>query len=98
MAEQTTASSKYRVLRQVAVTDEKYDKAWVVVGSEIEARSQQEAIKAAVEKLGDTTGAVYVAVPERSWMPAMVRPKVVTTFAFEDPEVAPVAPADPVTP
>lgn len=92
MAEQTV--SRYRVLRQVATPDEKYPTAWVVVAKEIPARSQQEALKAAVTVLGDTAAAVYIAIPERSWVPTNVAPKVVTTFAFGEVTEAAAAPAE----
>lgn len=81
-----TPMSSYVVLRQVSSTDAKYPVCWVPIGRGVKARSQQDAIKVAVEGIGigDGAAAVYVAVPERSWVPVKVQPKAVTTFSFSD--------------
>lgn len=78
-----TAASLYVVLRQVATGDEKYPAAWVVLKT-VQARSQEEAIKAAADA---TTDANYTAVPSRSWQPVHVIPSTVTTFALQPPAV-----------
>ncbi len=63
--------TEYVVLRQE-------DDRWVVAKTTV-ARTPENAIKSAY----GNGGAVYVAVPSRSWNPVKVTPKVETTLTLE---------------
>lgn len=64
--------TEYVVLRQE-------DDRWVVAKTTV-ARTPENAIKSAHS---NGNGAVYVAVPSRSWNPVKVTPKVETTLTLE---------------
>lgn len=85
MAEQTTAPSKYVVLRKVATSDPAFSHCWVEV-KVVAARSQVEAIKDAADT---AAAATYAAVPSRSWAPVTLKPRTVTTFEIAAPAAAP---------
>lgn len=61
---------------------------WLVVAPNLTARSPQDAVTTYAEKTKDFAkqegGLILVAVPERSWKPLKVTPKVTTTLTVEE--------------
>lgn len=78
------ASTEYVVLQEVGLPDR--TRGWILLGGTIEAGSPEAAIRRVVKELErDYQGAIFAAVPTRSWKPLEVTVKVERSMSIGEP-------------
>lgn len=83
MADETSSTSTYVVLRRISDTDTD-EQAYAVVHPGVTASSAENAIRHVAGRITpDNAADTFVAVPSRSWKPVTVRAETTTVIKFD---------------
>lgn len=78
------ADTTYVILERTKPVDPTIaGESWQKVG-QVSGRTAEAAIKKHAEGVASTGAAVFLAIPDRSWRPVKVTPKVATTLVIEE--------------